>query len=138
MPSNLAQHNNETSVIVMNKHVNSCEWDLFPSNTVRFMEFVPVHGCFCWGNHFPIGKKSPGEKPGRYRNTRECFRWLDEAKTGYVTRWGLPKLKTGAMGAEPKKHQDSWETVKETNGDEGFGDHEKGFCFHMFEFLHPK
>lgn len=22
----------------------------------------------------------------KYRNTRECFRWLDEAKTGYVTR----------------------------------------------------
>ena len=133
----------------MNKHVNSCEWDLLPFHpTLSDLWNCACSRLFLLGKSFSNGKKTPGETPGRYRNTRECFRWLDEAKTGYVTRWGLRGHGSCAIyfwrryggtrstcqhgSLIPNKHQDSWETVKETNGDEGLGIMKEGWFSHVW------
>lgn len=120
-----------------------------PSNTVRFMELCLFKAVFV-GEIIFQWKKNTRRNTGevsQYPRVLPVVRWSEDrlrhtlgAPGPWELRhlfleevWGNKKHMTCQHGSLiPNKHQDSWETVKETNGDEGLGIMKEGWFSHVW------
>ena len=98
---------------------------------------------FLLGKSFSNGKKHPANtgEVSQYPRVLPVVRWSedrlrhtlgapDRSCTIYFwRRYGGTRSTCQHGSLSPINTRISWETVKETNGDEGFGDHEKGLVF---------